>query len=203
MREHKDIPMSEAYDWNPMPHKVDVRCEHCAGLAIFEFAEVVNIKLKKDVPFFKESSLFVYRLLPDGCGHQWHGAFFFSGLHGSIKSITELPVGYSPEDWAHSKYLTRSPAFTLGSVSCKRCATNQMHALDWPSEAYYSIEYKNKQLWAFNRDSADELCRFINSHTRKEADFRWASFLLHIPTVFKSKKARESVVNKLNRLLSC
>jgi hypothetical protein len=191
------------YEWNPMPHKVDVRCSNCRGLAIFEFAEVVKINLKKDVPFFQDSTLFEYHLLSDSCGHKWHGAFFFSGLHGSVQSITKLPDGYSPENWNHSKYLTRSYGFDLGSVSCQTCCTNQMHALDWPNEAYYSIEYKNSQLWAFNRESANDLYSFIIGSERKVSDFTWRGFLLHIPTVFKTKKAREPVAKKLNKLLSC
>ncbi len=42
--------MAGTYDWNPMPHKVDINCPSCGELAVFEFAEVVRIKLKKDVP---------------------------------------------------------------------------------------------------------------------------------------------------------
>jgi len=190
-------------EWNPMPHKVDVRCNNCRGLAVFEFAEVVKIDLKKDVPFFQESTLFEYHLLSDSCGHKWHGAFFFSGLHGSVKSITELPEGYAPENWRHSKYLTRSHGIDLGSVSCQTCRTNKMHLLDWPNEAYYSIDYKSNQLWAFNRESANDLYSFIHGNERKVSDFKWRGFLLHIPTVFKTKKAREPVTKKLNKLLSC
>lgn len=42
--------MAGTYDWNPMPHKVDINCPSCGERAVFEFAEVVRIKLKKDVP---------------------------------------------------------------------------------------------------------------------------------------------------------
>ncbi len=40
--------MTEAYDWNPMPHKLDIRCPSCSSRAVFEFAEVVKINLKKE-----------------------------------------------------------------------------------------------------------------------------------------------------------
>lgn len=195
--------MTGTYEWNPMPHKVDVRCKKCNGLAVFEFAEVVKIALKKDISFFQQNKLFEYQLLIDSCGHKWHGAFFFEGLHGSVKSITGLPEGYSPNNWAHSKYLKRSHGFDLGSVRCNCCGTNQVHAIDWPNEAYYSIEYKGHQLWAFNRESATDLHSFISGDERKVSDYKWRGFLLHIPTVFKTKKAREPVVKKLNRLLTC
>jgi len=52
--------MSGIYDWNPMPHEVDIKCPSCDEHALFEFAEVVKISLKKDVPFFERSNLFEY-----------------------------------------------------------------------------------------------------------------------------------------------
>lgn len=58
----------------------------------FEFAEVVRIKLKKDVPFFQNSPHFEYRILSDDCGHKFHGAFFFKGLHEQWALINNLVV---------------------------------------------------------------------------------------------------------------
>ena len=198
---HQEVRVTELYDWNPMPHKVDVRCEHCGELAVFEFAEVVKIEKKKDVPFFQQSKLFEYALLSDSCGHRWHGAFFFQGLHRGINSISELPDGYSTEDWQHSKYSSRSHGYDLGSLSCNSCNTNKIHALEWPQEAFFSIEYKGQVLWAYNRESAMELYNFISAAERKELKSKWGGFLLHIPTIFKTKKAREPVAKKLRRLL--
>lgn len=193
--------MTELYDWNPMPHKVDIKCKRCNNLATFEFAEAVRIKLKKDVPFFQNSSQFEYQLLADSCGHKYHAAFYFSGLHGSESSITELPEGYRASDWSHSKYLMRNHGYDIGSVTCKYCSVLDIHYLNWPLEAYYSLTYKNNTLWAFNRDSANELLSFIESSDRDESQYSWQSFLRHIPTVFKTKKGRPEIVKKLRRLL--
>lgn len=196
--------MTGTYEWNPMPHIVDVRCSDCGHLAKFEFAEVVRIEFKKDVEFFRNSDIFEYVLLKDGCGHKWHGAIYFSGLHGGqTKAITQLPEGYEPENWEHSKYLMRSHCSDLGSLRCDTCKTNLKHVLNWPDDAFYSLDHKNDILWAYNRASAVDLYNFIDGAERKVDDYQWRNFLFHIPTVFKTKKARDNVVKKLGRLLSC
>ena len=41
-----------------MPHRVSVACLACGSEATFEFAELVRIKRKRDVPFFQKSKLF-------------------------------------------------------------------------------------------------------------------------------------------------
>ena len=186
-----------------MPHYVDVKCTHCRNLAHFEFAEIVKINLKEDVPFFQDSSLFEYYLFSDHCGHKWHGAIYFAGLHGgSVDAITELPDGYKPEYWKHSQYLMRNHGLDLGSIRCVSCNTNKMHTLDWPNEAFFSIGYKGKQLWAFDRESAIDLRDFITSTGRNIDNYKWRNFLLYVPSIFTSKKARESVTKLLDRLLT-
>ena len=88
--------MTGTYDWNPMPHRVDVTCPECGALATFEFAEVVKIRLKRDVEFFQKSKLFDYRFYenwantgiaycPEGFGPRdpW-GLVFLSGEHMSM-----------------------------------------------------------------------------------------------------------------------
>ncbi len=195
--------MSEAYDYNPMPHKLDMQCPNCKAHASFEFGEVVKISLKKDIPFFQQSPLFEYMLLTDSCGHKWHGAFYFAGLHGgSVTSISELPEGYRRNMWEHSQYKRSNHQLDIGSFSCSSCKSQKFHYLNWPEDAHFQIEYKGKILWAYNRESCRELQSFIASNDRKENKYNWASFLLHIPSIFKSKKARELVSKKLTKALS-
>ena len=194
--------MTGLYDWNPMPHKVDIKCPSCLEKAEFEFAEVVKITLKKDVPFFQNSPHFEYHILSDYCGHKFHGAFFFEGLHGAVDSIINLPEGYSPSDWAHSKYLVRSQRYDIGSVKCSNCSKRGIYNLNWPEDAYYSVSYKNKNLWAFNRESANDLLNFIESNERNESNYRWQSFLRHVPSHFKGKKARADLSKRLKQRLS-
>ena len=194
--------MTGTYEWNPMPHKVDIRCPSCGHHAEFEFAEVVRIELKKDIGFFDESDLFDYKVFKDSSGHRWHGALYYAGLHGgTVAAIRDLPDCYKPEDWCHSQYLYRSHGLDIGSVICRKCHLMRKHQLSWPAEAYFSIDYRGKQLWAFDRESAIELKQFIASNDRNVDAYRWRNFLLHVPSEFKQKKAREHVVKQLGRML--
>lgn len=186
-----------------MPHKVDVKCPHCGRRAEFEFAEVCRIERKTDIAFFKSSATFEYRQFQDSCGHYWHGALYFAGLHGDpCVAIHDLPAGYKPGDWSHSKYMYRSNGLDVGSVRCEHCHFRAKHDLVWPDDAYFSISYRNSVLWAFNRDSASVLNDYLVSKSREISRFRWASFLLHIPTVFKTRGARAAVSRQLLRLLA-
>lgn len=195
--------MTGTYEWNPMPHKVDVKCPHCGERAEFEFAEICRITLKAEVEFFKSSPLFEYRQFQDSCGHFWHGAIYYPGLHGDAQSaIHGLPPGYERGDWAHSKYLYRSHGMDIGSVRCEHCHLRARHDLKWPDHAYYSVSHKNHVLWAFDRDSATDLKDYLLSKSREVSRYRWSSFLLHIPTIFKTHKAREAVSKQLLRLLA-
>ncbi|MGI1936179.1 hypothetical protein ACRN98_05460 [Shewanella oncorhynchi] len=194
--------MTGTYEWNPMPHQVDVRCPTCEEYALFEFAEIVKISKKEDVAFFQESNQFVYGRFQDSCGHYWHAAIYFAGLHGSPEmALINLPEGYMPTDWQHSKYMHRRHRSDLGSVSCRHCGNRFVHNLRWPLDAYYAISYKGKELWAFNRDSAIELRDFIESKSRNISKYQWSNFLLHVPSIFKSHKARGEVTKLINRLL--
>ncbi len=183
-----------------MPHKVDVVCPDCSANAVFEFAEVVKISLKKDIDYFKASKFFEYRLFQDGCGHRWHGAIFYHGLH-SANNIKDLPEGYSMECFQHSQYWTRSHNLDIGAVCCTACGSRKKAKLNWPKDAYYQCEIRGDVLWGFNRQSLTELRDFIQSDSREEKKYTYQSFLRHIPSVFLQRKNRERVVAKLDRLL--
>jgi sarcosine oxidase delta subunit len=194
--------MTGTYEWNPMPYQLDVVCPVCLHRAEFEFAEVVRIKLKSDVEFFQKSSMFEYQEFQDSCGHAWHGALYFQGLHGSpCKAIHELPVGYSAEAWEHSRYLRSHSDWRVGSMRCAYCGARGKHTLNWPEDAYFSIALRGHVLWAFHRESTIELVQYVLSTERDISRYRWPSFLLHVPSVFKVRKAREAVVKQLSKLL--
>jgi hypothetical protein len=195
--------MSVTYNHNRIPDQVDVKCPNCGQQAEFEFAEVRRIKLKTDVEFFKNSNTFEYRQFQDSCGHYWHGALYFAGFHGPPHSaIHELPEGYLPGHWEHSGYLYVDHGLDIGSVRCLNCQLAAKHNLRWPVDAYFSISYKHHVLWAFNRESACDLNNYLQSKCRDVFKYRWRWFLLHVPTVFKTHKARETVSRRILRLLS-
>ena len=196
--------MTQCYDINPMPYVLDIKCPKCGGHATFEFAEMVQINLKKDIKFFEESNLFDYCLFQDpSTGHRWHAAIFYPNLHGGSTSvINNLPDGYKPEDWEHSKYLPSNPrGIDLGAFRCLACNACETYVLNWPNDAFYQIEIKGSILWAFNRDSLIDLRDFILSKEREVGNHKWLFYLRQIPTVFKSKSNREKVVKKLNKLI--
>lgn len=186
-----------------MPHRLDVKCPTCQQRAEFEFVEVVRIKLRTDVEFFRKSSVLEYQQFQDSCGHIWHGALYFEALHGSPHaSIHDLPPGYSPDDWAHSKYLRTRRDFPVGALRCSHCTTREKHQLAWPNDAYYTVAYRGQVLWAYHRESAMELEKYLSSTSRDVSKYRWGSFLLHIPTKFKVRKARETVTKQITKLLA-
>lgn len=185
-----------------MPHGVDVACPACAKPAVFEFAEVVRIALRRDVPFFQAHPLFEYRLCQDSCGNKWHAAFFFHGLHvRDTGALRDLPEGYSPSDWDHSKHLVRSHGTDWGAAFCANCGLRRRHQLAWPKDARFQVDHRNTVLWAFNRESALELRDFIASDHRDRSKYRWEAFLRHIPKEFLARGARKDVVERLDRLL--
>jgi hypothetical protein len=61
-------------------------------------------------------------------------------LHGDPQlALHDLPAGYEPKHWAHSRYLYRSHGLDLGSIRCAHCQHRAKHVLRWPADAYFSI----------------------------------------------------------------
>ena len=194
--------MTGPYEWNPMPHVLDVRCPKCQQPALFEFSEVVTIHRRDHIPYFEESSLFEYRMFDGGACGRWHGAIYYSLLHGPPETtISSLPPGYSPSDWKHSRYLCRRHGTGDGAVACNGCGLRSRHYLEWPNEALFQIDYRGQVLWAFHEESAQELRNYIASDDRNREGYRWELFLRHVPTTFLTAKARDAVVKRLDRLL--
>ena len=196
--------MTGTYESNPMPHVVSVRCPSCAAHARFEFAEVARISRKSDVPFFQKSRLFDYQLFEGRWhGQAWHGAIFYAGLHGTgTRVLRNLPEGYAPSDWDHSRYLVRGHGTDRGALVCHACGLRRRHVLQWPAEAWFQIEYRRQVLWAFDRSSAIALLDHIRSaDRRKRRQGPWSSMLLHVPGAFLEASARELIVKRLERVL--
>jgi hypothetical protein len=195
--------MTGIYDWNPIPSELDVRCPRCQRRAQFRSAEVWRVELKAYVEYFRSCTYFEYRQFEGPVGGTWHGAVHYPGLHGDPSTELEnLPSGYETGNLNVSKNLWRVKSKDIGSIRCGNCLLKKKHNLNWPSDAYYSLSYRHKILWAFDRASASELYDFIMSKTRKLSKYRFSSFLLHVPAVFKTQKAREHVGNQLFRLLA-
>lgn len=194
--------MTEIYETNPMPDVLAVKCPKCGGPAEFEFATIVQISERKDIPYFQDSKHFDYHKFRDSSGQNWHGAVYFPAVHGSLEAIKDLPEEYDPKAWAHSKFWRSKHITDWGSLRCSKCSHGSRHHLDWPDDAWYIITHKGQPLWAFNRDSAVEVRDFIASTDRQLNDYEWSKLLLKIPTTFKTKNNRDDIVKKLNKLLA-
>ncbi|MFT3998218.1 MAG: hypothetical protein QM667_12505 [Asticcacaulis sp.] len=194
--------MTGLYELNCLPHRIAITCPRCETLAEFEFATLRHIQRKADIPYFKTKKAFDYRQYRDGCGHRWHAALYYPGLHGPTQSgIDDVPDDYTPGDWAQSPYWRYNPGHGEGSVSCSSCGLNVKHRLSWPGDLYFQVAYRGQLLWAFDRGSAMALRDFLASKTRNAFAHGYSRFLLHIPTVFKHAKAREAVVRALDKKL--
>ena len=77
-----------------MPHRVSVACLACGSEATFEFAELVRIKRKRDVPFFQKSKLFDHVFFGSRHGGRWHAAVYYHGLRG--RSLQGAPGNGRP-----------------------------------------------------------------------------------------------------------
>ena len=185
-----------------MPHTVSVRCPVCRRHATFEHAKAVPLRRKKDVQAFKKSRDFdVVRLRAAGGGYT-NGALYYHGLRQRrLGPQVTTPAGYDLGDWRHSPYAIRSQPGDLGTVVCDACGLRRKHRLDWPSDAYFQVSYRGQVLWAFNREMAAELLRYVRASDRNRRQFRFQAFLMKVPTHFLTAKARETVADRLEKAL--
>lgn len=195
--------MTGRHEWNRMPQLVDVACPECGGAALFEFAEVLGIHRRDGFPDSRESSRFEDWILDHGPQRRWHGAFYYSLLHGPPEAaLRKLPAGYGPSNWKHSHDLNRSHGTDAGQVRFGGCGLRTGHRLEWPKDASSRVDHCSHVLWAFQRESGGELRSHIASRDRAREGYQWDSFLRHIPTTFLRAKARNAVVNRLDWILS-
>lgn len=190
------------YDNSFFPHCVAVVCPECEKEAVFNFAREVRIKLKKDVAVFKANKNLEYALEPDWEGRKWNMAIFYPGLSvNSHESITNLPDGYEVRMWRSSYPCSMNDSNRYrGAIICK-CGCRRKHVLNWPQYAFYTINYRNRKLWAFTRETAIELRNYVATTDRDVKHHSWQTFLMKIPKPFLIAKARKPIVAKLDKLL--
>lgn len=192
--------MTGLYEYFPMPHKLDVLCPHCGHLASFEFAEAAAVH-KNDLNFFKKNKTFTAVRVPFGYGFK-NAALYYHGFHGITQAAKDIPSNYPSDHWAHSRYLQRRSNGEPGTVLCNSCFLRQKTSLVWPEMAFFKIDVRGQTLWAFHRESAQDLYDFVASKERQQSAYRWAYFLRHVPGRFLDAKLRDEVCRKLLKLLS-
>lgn len=189
--------MTGIYEYWSLPQRLDIKCPDCQHKASFEFAKLAHIQLKKDVGYFQQDPAFEYQRFQDSCGGYWNAALYYPNLSGNLEQIQDLPENYGESVWR-----TRYSSITKGGVICESCGYRQKHELNWPNDAYYVVMYRQQPLWAFHREAASDLYHYLNENLRDHKKYRSSFFLLHIPTIFKQKKARAHVTKQLLKLLT-
>ena len=111
--------------------------------------------------------------------------------------------GPLPVMWQRSDYKqTLGPWH--GEVTCLHCGQSGVHALNWPDEAWFSIEVGNVQLWALDEPMLQDIRNFIAA-TDNRADVRRASphsaALHRLPAEVLKANRRDEVLRKIDRML--
>lgn len=200
--------MTSPYQWSVLPYKIDIRCPTCEGHAKFEFSVAVTIKKKKDIPYFKASRVFEYEYIERKHitrypTNSWHAAVFYPGLQQThLETITDLPEGYSPQNWEQPQWGGRQWS-DKGTSICQSCNRRKKHVLNWPKDAFFQTEVRGKALWAYDRKSLIALRNYVTATERdKTRHISHFCFLLHVPTYFLTSKVRSETIKKLDRLLA-
>lgn len=54
--------MTGIYEFWSLPQQLEIKCPDCQNKADFEFAELIQIKFKKDIEYFQQHPNFDYQL---------------------------------------------------------------------------------------------------------------------------------------------
>ena len=190
----------------PAPHVIAVTCPRCEKHATFKKSVgIANIK-KADRNYFDTSKNF------ETFFTKHHGSFQYevwhhNGLGKNIDNIDDLPDGYTVQNFKPSSYSWPLGKFPRGVIACNHCTLRRRTNINWPEQAYFNIEYKNKKLWAYDREMAQAILEYLkNPYRRKfsqsiknQTSYGWLS---NLPTVFQTKKATPHVIKKLEKLLN-
>lgn len=92
-----------------------------------------------------------------------------------------------------------------GQVGCTACGHAASHTLDWPGQAWFQVEYRGQVLWAKDRAMMTEIRRFIAAGADRNAigkTSEWWRYLLRIPSIFLSARARDPILRKIDKRLA-
>lgn len=191
--------MTGFYEFFSLPNGVEVTCPHCAGCATFTFAHVFRLE-KKDVHLF-EGRQFEIKQFNQRFAHKWTGVLFFPPLLDASWR-EKLPEKYQgTSTWEHRANSAFTDGTDLGLICCYQCMAKQKHRLEWPNDAFYSLEFKGHSLWAFNKQMMLQIRDYIQAKDRDAVFESEPIVIRHLPTIFKLAKNREILVKKINKLI--
>ncbi|QGS50007.1 hypothetical protein [Shewanella putrefaciens] len=192
--------MTGFYEFFSLPDRVEVVCPLCDGCATFTYAHVLQIE-KKDAHLF-ENEQFEIKLFNQRFAHKWPCVLFFPPLFGAVSWREKFPEKYQgASTWEHRANSAFTDGTDLGLICCHQCMAKQKHQLEWPQDAFYSIEFKGHLLWAFNKMMMQQIRDYIQAKDRDAVFASEPIVIRHLPTVFKLAKNREGLVKKINKLI--
>ncbi|WP_299042599.1 hypothetical protein [uncultured Tateyamaria sp.] len=91
-------------------------------------------------------------------------------------------------------------AINIGTSVCSTCHTPQKIEINWPDDAHYQLSFLGKRLWFEDRDHViGYLTLLSRPQTRLPRYQYWFDRVL--PTVFKTARARKTLVPKVKKML--
>ncbi|MBW3625566.1 MAG: hypothetical protein KY468_19400 [Armatimonadetes bacterium] len=166
--------MTESNKYNPVPHRISVRCPDCRAESAFEFEQGV------------------YPASADA----------YAPSTDSVDSFSERDLQeYRVSD---NKVLPRDHFRRKGNITCSECGKVGRHHLIWPDDAFYQCDVRGHTLWAWTRRHVTVLKAYIESREREvdaHLPYGFSNFILHVPKFFLLAKNRELAVKKLSNLL--
>jgi len=193
---------------------LDINCPDCGSFASFEFAHQALILKNSDKTYFEDSKNFKVFEGRDHMSYLYRYALYYPRVSNALGNISDLPDGYSETSWRpvrfhgtgknHARFTSVNDE---GVLFCKTCPTARRHVLNWPKEAYFQITYRGQKLWAYNREFALRLLKYLESNERMKTmvstngERATNPFLNSVPTLFQTAKARPIVVRDLKRIL--
>lgn len=192
--------MTGFYEFFSLPDRVEVVCPLCDGCATFTYAHVLQIE--KKMPIYLKTSSLRSNCLTKDLPINGPACCFF--LPYSVQCLGEKNFQkkyQGASTWEHRANSAFTDGTDLGLICCHQCMAKQKHQLEWPQDAFYSIEFKGHLLWAFNKMMMQQIRDYIQAKDRDAVFASEPIVIRHLPTVFKLAKNREGLVKKINKLI--
>ncbi len=174
--------------WSGRPTEFSIHCTRCGGHAIFDepfdfYPERKGLPLAEGRPV-----------------HRWGGRFVVEKYPSILPWVP--PKGYQQ---ALSSHVAEegSGVYVMhrtGVMKCTDCHRVAVHALQWPTDAYYQWNIRGHILWAWSREHAQVLLDYLGGTERDPNKILWWR-VSKLPQAVIAAKVRDNVVKQITRTL--